>query len=120
MEMTKKIYPETLKNALGRSILHYLWKNTNHSLFDNIFSSKLCKRTRVSGCPLLSLEQFLALIPRYASCTYSIDNGFKLPLGQNELCNSLKLFFVPINSMLLLFDLLPYSIHLDFVLVNNT
>ena len=96
-----------------------LWKNANHSLFDSISCSKLCKFTCVSDCPRLSLEQFLVLIPQYTSCTYSINNGFKLPLSQNELCNSLKLFFVPLNSLLLLSDLLPYSIHPNFVLLNN-
>ena len=65
------------------------------------------------------LEQFLALIPQYTSCTYSIDDAFKPSLTQNELYNSLKLSFVPLNSLLLLSDLLPYSIHLDFLFLNN-
>ena len=30
------------------------------------------------------VEQFLTLIPQYTSCTYSTNNGFKLPLGQNN------------------------------------
>ena len=74
-----------------------LWKNANHSLFDSISCSKLCKFTCVSDCPRLSLEQFLVPIPQYTSCTYSINNGFKLPLGQNELSNILctvKLFVI--------------------------
>ena len=96
-----------------------LWKNANHSLLDSIFCSKFWKCLRVSDSPLLSLELFLALIPRYTSCTYSIDNGVKLSLGQNELYNNLKLFFVSLNSLLLLFDLLSYTIHPDFVLLNN-
>ena len=96
-----------------------LRKNVNHSLLDSFFCSKLTKFTRVSKCPLSSLEQFLALIPRHTSCTYSIDNGFKLPLGQNELCNCLKLFFVSLNSLLLLSDLLPYSIQQDFFLLDS-
>ena len=58
-----------------------LWKNADHSLLSCIFCSKLCKCTRVSICPLSSLEQFLALIPLYKSLTYPIDNSFKLPLG---------------------------------------
>ena len=47
-----------------------------------IFASNLCKCTRVSDCPLSSLEKFLAVIPRYTSFTYSNDNGFKLLLGR--------------------------------------
>ena len=43
---------------------------------------KLCKCTRVSNCPLLSLEQFLGLISRCTSFTYSIDNEIKLQLGR--------------------------------------
>ena len=42
---------------------------------------KICKCTRVSNCPLSSLEQFLALILRYISFIYSVDNGFNLALG---------------------------------------
>ena len=40
MEMTKKIYLETLKSALGRSILHYLHPNS-YSItdFDSVFSN---------------------------------------------------------------------------------
>ena len=45
-----------------------------------LFCSKLCKCTHVSDCSLSSLEQLKALIPQYTSLTYSIDNGFKLPL----------------------------------------
>ena len=62
-------------------IKEMLWKNADHSLLSCIFCSKLSKCTRVSNCPLSSLEQFLALIPLYTSFTYSIDNGFKIPLG---------------------------------------
>ena len=58
-----------------------LWKIVDHSLLSYIFCSNFCKCTHVSHCPLSSLEQFLALIPLYASFTYSIDNGFKLSLG---------------------------------------
>ena len=103
----KIISTEIVTNKLRRCCLFLmLWKNANHSLFDSIFYSNLCKCTRVSDCPRLSLEQFLALVPQYISCTYFINNGFKLPLGQNELYNSLKLFFVPLNSLLLLSNLL--------------
>ena len=59
-----------------------LWKNANHSLLDSIFYSELCKYTRVSDCPLSSLEHFFALIPRHTSFSYSINNGFKLILGR--------------------------------------
>ena len=62
-------------------IKEMLWKNADHSLLICIFCSKLSKCTRVSNCPLSSLEQFFALIRLYASFTYSIDNGFKLPFG---------------------------------------
>ena len=62
-------------------IKEMLWKNADHSLLSCIFCSKLSKCTRVSNCPLSSLEQFLAQIPLCTSFTYSTDNGFKLPLG---------------------------------------
>ena len=45
--------------------------------------------TRVSDCPLLSLDMFLALIPRGISFTYTIDNGFKLQLDRVNLQLSL-------------------------------
>ena len=120
LDFTKSSAQRYVTNKLRRCCLFLmLWKNVNHSLLNSIFCSKPCKCTRVSDYPRLSIETFLALIPRYTSCAYSIDNGFKLPLGQNELYNSLKLFFVSLNSLLLLSDLLPYSIHRDFVLLNN-
>ena len=62
-------------------IKEMLWKNADHSSLSCIFCSKLCKCTRVSNYSLSSLEQFLSLIPLYTSFIYSIDNGFKLPLG---------------------------------------
>ena len=82
-------------------IKEILWKNVDYSFLSCIFWSKLCKCTHVWNCPLSSLEQFLALIPVYTSFTYSVDNGFKLPLGSVN--------FVSLNSFLLLSDLLPYS-----------
>ena len=51
-------------------------------LYWTSFVLNFCKSTRVSDCPLSSLEQFLALILRYKSFAYSIDNGFKLLLGR--------------------------------------
>ena len=120
LDFAKSLALRYVTNKLRRCCLFLmLWKIANHSLLNSIFCSKPCKCTRVSDYPLLSVEKFLALMPRYTSCTYSIDNGFKLPLGQNELYNSLKLFFVSLNSLLLLSDLLPYSIHRAFVLLNN-
>ena len=119
-DFTKSSAQSWVINKLRRCCLFLmLWKNANHSLLNSIFCSKLWKCTRVSDCPLLSLEQFLALILRYTSCTYSIDNGFTLPLDQNELSNSLKIFFVSLNTLLPLSELLPYTIHPDFVLLNN-
>ena len=57
-------------------------ENSNQSLLDRIFYSKRCKCTRVSDCPLSSLEHFLALIPQYKSFTYTVDNDFKLLIGR--------------------------------------
>ena len=54
----------------------------NHSVLDSVFCSKLRKFTQFSDCPPSSLEQFLALIPRYTSFTYCTGNGFKLLLGR--------------------------------------
>ena len=91
LDFTKSLALRYVTNKLRRCCLFLmLWKNANHSLLDSIFWSKLCKSTSVSDCPLSFLEQFLALIPRYASRTYSIEhtlswthsNGFKLPLGR--------------------------------------
>ena len=67
-----------------------LCKNGNYFLWDSIFCSKLCKSTRVPDCPLLSLEQLLALIPRYVSFIYSIDNGFKILLRRVNFITALN------------------------------
>ena len=98
-------------------IKEMLWKNADHSLLSWIFCSKLCKCSRVSNCPLSSLEQFLALIPLYISFKYSIENGFKLPLRSVNVTTVL-------NHSLYLYILfccfLTYChIRPDFVLLNN-
>ena len=70
-------------NKLKRCCLFLiLWENANYSLMDSVFCFRICKCTLVSDCPTSTLEQFLALIPRYTPLTYSIDNGFKLLLGR--------------------------------------
>ena len=76
-----------------------LCKNGNYSLWDSIFCSKLCKLTHVSDCLLLSLEQLLALIPRYISFIYCIDNGFKILLRRVN-------FIIALNQSLYVFLIL--------------
>ena len=79
-----------------------LWKNVDLSLLGCIFSSKLCKYTRVSECHLSSLEQFLVIIPRHTSFTYSIDWLNYHPAGWTTI----------LCILLLLSDLLSYSLRL--------
>ena len=83
-----------------------LRKNANHFLLSSIFYSKLCERTYVLDCSLSSLEQFLSLIPRYKSFTYSTDNDFKLLIGRVNFVTVLShCFYVSLTLVALMTDI---------------
>ena len=111
------MYKITSTEISYKCIKEMLWKNADHSLLSSIYCSKFCKCTRVSNCPLSPLEQFLALVCLYTSFTYSIDNGFKLPLG------SVKVITILNHSLYvkILFYCFQTYCHIrpDFVLLNN-
>ena len=92
---TSQDYQHWDKNKLRRCFfILMLWKDAKRSLLDRIFCSKFCKCTGVSDCPLSSLEQSLALIPRYTLFAYSFDTEFKTTTRQSEFYDCFKPFFV--------------------------
>ena len=107
----------TLQNHKEMLLIIDVLKNANQSLLGSFFCHKLCKCTRFSDCPLSSMEQFLALIPRYTSFTFCIDNGFKLLLGRVNFITVLNhSLYISLALVALITEIVSSRLHLGVLI----
>ena len=107
----------TLQNHKEMLLIIDVLENANQSLLGSFFCHKLCKYTHFSDCPLSSMEQFLALIPRYTSFTFCIDNGFKLLLGRVNFITVLNhSLYISLALVALITEIVSSRLHLGVLI----